>query len=135
MTARYLLDTNMVIHIRQRRPIATLEKFEGLAVGVAALSVITYGELLVGIEKSINREGGLAILRELTRLIPVLPLPVQAGEAYGGIRSTLERQGNVIGSNDLWIAAHALAANLVLVTNNWSEFSRVPQLQLENWVT
>ena len=79
---------------------------------MVALSVITYSELLVGIEKSVNREAGLAILRELTRLIPVLPLPVQADEAYGGIRATLERQGNAIGSNNLWIAAHALVANL-----------------------
>ena len=135
MTARYLLDTNTVIHIRQRRPIATLEKFEGLAVGAAVLSVITYGELLVGIEKSVNRGAALVVLRDLIRLVPVLSLPVEAGEAYGVIRSTLERQGNVIGSNDLWIAAHALAANLILVTNNWSEFSRVSRLKLEDWVS
>ncbi len=88
----FLLDTNTVIHIRQRRPLIALQRFEMLAVGEAALSVITYGELLVGIEKSANREASLGVLQALTRLIPILPLPVGAGETHGEIRSSLERK-------------------------------------------
>jgi tRNA(fMet)-specific endonuclease VapC len=87
----------------------------------------------LGIEKNANRAGGLATLRGLTSIMPVVPLPAGAGEAYGDIRAQLERAGNVSGNNDLWIAAHARTANLILVTNNLREFRRVPGLQLENW--
>jgi tRNA(fMet)-specific endonuclease VapC len=87
-----------------------------------------------GVEKSPDRDVGLATLRKLTGLIPVLPLPAEAGEIYGKIRATLERGGNPIGNNDLWIAAHAKSAGLILVTNNMREFRRVSGLQLENWV-
>ncbi|MEY3613274.1 MAG: hypothetical protein RJB14_2996, partial [Pseudomonadota bacterium] len=53
---------------------------------------------------------------------------------YGAIRAALEKQGRPIGINDLHIAAHARSEGLVLVTNNTSEFERVPALELENWV-
>jgi tRNA(fMet)-specific endonuclease VapC len=134
LNPRYLLDTNTVIYIRQRRPPAALAKFQALPRGEAALSVITYGELIHGIEKSRDRNAGFTALQELIGLMPVLPLPADAGEVYGNIRATLERDGNVIGNNDLWIAAHARAAKLILVSNNLREFRRVARLQLENWV-
>ncbi|MDV7394833.1 hypothetical protein RZS08_25840, partial [Arthrospira platensis SPKY1] len=53
---------------------------------------------------------------------------------YGAIRAMLELQGRPIGANDLWIAAHACAAQLILVSNNTREFERIPGLLLENWV-
>jgi tRNA(fMet)-specific endonuclease VapC len=53
---------------------------------------------------------------------------------YGVIRADLQRTGQVIGNNDLWIAAHAQATGLILVTNNEREFSRIPGLKIENWV-
>ena len=56
------------------------------------------------------------------------------GEHYGDIRATLERAGTPIGNNDLWIAAHARALDVTLISNNTSEFERVPGLRLENWV-
>ncbi|MBP6818203.1 MAG: hypothetical protein KBC46_02750 [Ferrovibrio sp.] len=55
-------------------------------------------------------------------------------EEYGHLRTTLAGRGELIGGNDLWIAAHALALNVPLVTNNTAEFRRVPKLRLENWV-
>ena len=70
----------------------------------------------------------------LVALLPVLPLPQAAGDAYGSIRADLERRGEVIGNNDLWIAAHALAAGLTLATNNRREFARVGGLQLADWL-
>jgi tRNA(fMet)-specific endonuclease VapC len=72
-------------------------------------------------------------MRYLLSLMPALPLPASAGEAYGIIRAALERAGQTIGNNDLWIAAHARAAGLTLVTNNQREFKRVPGLTVENW--
>lgn len=134
MTPRYLLDTNICISIRQRRPAAAVSRFGGIRHGDAALSVITYGELARGVQKSTDPQNGMKVLAELLLLIPVLPLPSEAGLHYGRIRAALERGGSVIGNNDLWIAAHALCGGLVLVTNNEREFTRVPGLEVENWI-
>ena len=133
MDARYLLDTNICIYIRQRRPDEVLRRFQKLRPGEAALSVITYGELLYGAAKSAQRREALERLRELIHLLPALSLPETAAEAYGRIRAELESQGQMIGNNDLWIAAHAIAAGLTLVTNNEREFRRVAGLKIQNW--
>ena len=131
--ARYMLDTNICIYIRQKKPAAVLKRFERLSVGDAVISVITYGELLYGVEKSRDRVARLGQLQELVSLLPVLPLPETGGQTYGAIRSVLESGGNIIGNNDLWIAAHAKAQGLIVVTNNDGEFKRVPGLKVENW--
>jgi tRNA(fMet)-specific endonuclease VapC len=133
MTPIYLLDTNICIYIRRRRPPKILHRFERLKVGEAAISVITYGELMYGAEKSEQREAAMSQLEELASLLRVLPLPLNAGRSYGALRAELEAGGRVIGNNDLWIAAHATAANLILVTNNEREFQRVPRLEIQNW--
>lgn len=99
----------------------------------AALSVITYGELAYGVEKSDRPRESRRQLLELISIVPVLPLPREAGDAYGAIRADLKRRGEMIGHNDLWIAAHAKAAGLVLVTANEREFVRVRELTVENW--
>lgn len=130
-----MLDTNICIYIRQKKPASVLKRFEKLAAGEAAISVITYGELFYGAEKSADRALRLRQLAELASLMPVLPLPEDGGKTYGVIRAGLERRGEMIGNNDLWIAAHAKATALILVTNNESEFKRVPGLKVENWAT
>jgi tRNA(fMet)-specific endonuclease VapC len=130
---RYLLDTNICIYIRQKRPEDLLRRFEKLRQGEAAISVITYGELLYGAHKSTQRAYALERLRELVMLLPALHLPEGAALSYGKLRAELESRGEMIGNNDLWIAAHALAADLILVTNNESEFRRVRGLKLQNW--
>jgi tRNA(fMet)-specific endonuclease VapC len=73
------------------------------------------------------------LLRELAQVLPVLGLPETAAEVYRTIRAELERKGQMIGNNDLWVAAHAKAAGLALVTNNGREFRRVRGLKVENW--
>jgi tRNA(fMet)-specific endonuclease VapC len=133
MDARFLLDTNICIYIRRERPPAVLARFQRLKPGEAVLSVITYGELFYGVEKSPSREQAGRRLAELAGLIPAMPLPAQAGEVYGTMRAALEAKGEMIGNNDLWIAAHAKAAGLTLVTNNEREFKRVPGLSIQNW--
>jgi tRNA(fMet)-specific endonuclease VapC len=130
---RFLLDTNICIYIRQRRPPEVLTRFERLEPGDAVLSVITYGELLYGAAKSRQKELALARLAELTALLPALPLPEEAATEYGSIRAALEAKGDTIGGNDLWIAAHAKAAGLIVVTNNEREFKRVQGLKVQNW--
>ncbi len=107
MELRFLLDTNICIYIRRKKPAEVLRRFRTLKAGEVALSVI--------------------------KELPVMGLPETAAESYGTIRAELERKGQVIGNNDLWIAAHAKAAGLTLVTNNEREFRRVRGLKVENW--
>ncbi len=133
MEARFLLDTNICIYIRQRKPDEVLQRFRKLRPGEAVLSVITYGELLYGAAKSSHHGMAIAKLQELVRLLPALYLPESAAEAYGAIRAELEAKGEMMGNNDLWIAAHAVAAGLILVTNNEKEFRRVRGLKTQNW--
>lgn len=130
---RFLLDTNILIYIRQRRPREVQTRFGNLRAGEAAISVVTYGELIYGIERAGNANVALVTLQELVSLVPVLPLPVGAAKDYGRIRAELSSKGQLIGNNDLWIAAHAMASELILVTNNVREFRRVPDLTIENW--
>lgn len=133
MPIRYLLDTNICIYIQRQKPGEVLVHFQKLKAGDAAISVITWGELLYGAEKSQQRKKALQLLEEFKGLVPVLQMPENAGIAYGAIRASLESRGELIGNNDLWIAAHAKAAALTIITNNEREFHRVPGLKILNW--
>src|SRR5437868_6179779 len=99
--ARYLLDTDICIFIRERKPSKVLARFEEIEPGDTGTSVITYGELVYGASKSSQMQRGMSDLSRLMILIPVLPMPEAAGEAYGNIRAALERKGESIGGNDL----------------------------------
>lgn len=131
---RYLLDTNICIYIKNHRPPEVLARFSKLPPGKVAMSAITYGELCFGAEKSTKPKETRQILEHLISLIPVLSLDENASAHYGKIRQQLQAIGKPIGNNDLWIAAHALAGKLILVTNNEDEFRRVAGLKVENWV-
>lgn len=133
MTARYLLDTNICIYIQRQRPEKVLARFKKLDPGDAVISVITWGELMYGAEKSRQRKKVLHLLEEFKSFIPVLPIPEKAGDEYGFIRASLESEGKPIGNNDLWIAAHAKATAITLITNNVREFNCVPGLKVQNW--
>jgi tRNA(fMet)-specific endonuclease VapC len=82
-----------------------LARFERLKLGEAGFSVITYGELIYGVEKSQLREQVTKQLAELAGLVPIMALPPQASEFYRAIRAALEAKGEIIGNNELWIAA------------------------------
>ena len=135
MDPRFLLDTNICVYIARKKPEKVLRHFGEISMGEAAISVITYGELIYGATKSSRREASLEALREFVRLVPAVPMPEKAGDVYGFIRADLEARGQTISANDLWIAAHALAAKLTLVTNNEKEFRRVRGLKIQNWAT
>ncbi|MEZ5606599.1 MAG: type II toxin-antitoxin system VapC family toxin [Burkholderiaceae bacterium] len=130
---RYLLDTNIVIYVLKRRPIEVLETFNANAERMA-ISAITLAELMHGAEKSRHVEQNLATVENFCSRLEVLPYGAKAAQHYGSIRAALEKQGLPIGVNDLHIAAHARSEGLALVTNNLSEFARVPGLVVENWV-
>jgi tRNA(fMet)-specific endonuclease VapC len=134
MPARYMLDTNICIFIRRRRQPIVLERLRVLEPGEAVISLVTYAELLYRAEKSRERDRALRILEELVQLLPIQPMTApEVTHQYARVRADLERRGEVIGNNDLWIAAHALSADLTLVTSNGAEFRRVEGLRVEDW--
>ena len=132
MTPRYLLDTNVCIAYKKRKS-GIPERIEALSAGQVAMSVVTWGELMLGVEKSQHRERSLEILKRVREIIPVIGTHEQVGDHYGAIRGQLEMAGTPIGPNDLWIAAHARALGIPVVTNNTGEFSRVSGLTVEDW--
>ena len=133
MSPRYLLDTNICIFMRKNTFPAMSDHVDKLPPGALAMSVITWGELVTGAEKSQQRERTLANLTRLREIVPVLELDDEIGDHYGEIRGRLERAGQPIGVKDNWIAAHARALGLTLVTNNAGEFARVSGLTVEDW--
>jgi tRNA(fMet)-specific endonuclease VapC len=131
--AKYLVDTDILIYLQQKRPPQIRARFDALEAGDAGISVITHGELIYGAERSEQPQRSKEKIEELISFLPVWTLPEDAGAEYGRMRAELEKAGTMIGGNDLWIAAHAKAAGLVLVTNNEKEFRRLRGLQVENW--
>ncbi len=130
---KYLLDTNIVIYVIKRRPLPVLEIFKRHH-GRMAISAITLAELVHGAEKSSDVARNITVVEDFISRLAVLPYDDKAAWQYGNIRAVLEKQGQPIGLNDPHIAAHARSNALTLVTNNLSEFKRVPGLLLENWI-
>lgn|ERR1017187_3802536 len=130
---RYLLDTNICIYIAKQNPPKVMARVSRLAPGEVAISVVTYGELRFGAEKSARSAAALRSLNEFIEAVPVLSFDKETGANYGRLRFDLEQRGQPIGNNDLWIASHCLQLGLTLVTNNEREFSRIPNLAIENW--
>lgn len=130
---RYLLDTN-IISDAVKNPQGNVARHMGiLAKHDLVTSIIVSAELHYGIAKK-----GSSMLTErvetLLSCLTILPLDLNAAYHYGEIRLKLEQSGRVIGGNDLLIAAHALAIDAILVTDNVKEFARIPNLFLENWL-
>jgi tRNA(fMet)-specific endonuclease VapC len=130
---KYLLDTNIAIYVIKRRPIEVMGRFNENT-GRMAISSITLSELYHGAEKSAKVSQNLAVVEDFVSRLDVLPYSAKASLHYGAIRTALEKAGRPIGVNDLHIAAHARSEGLTLVTNNLSEFERVPGLLTENWI-
>jgi len=134
MSLRYLLDTDICIYLARNQPPAVAERLTRVPLETVAISVVTYGELAYGAERSQRTSETLAQLERFASVVRVLPLDAGVSAQYGRVRAALERRGLPIGANDLWIAAHALALKVTLVTDNGREFRRVRGLRAENWV-
>ena len=130
---RYLLDTDICIYLIRRRPPQVLERFRQCQIGDIGISCVTLAELYYGAAKSQFPERNLRALEAFILPLEVMPFDLAAATAYGPVRATLERRGTPIGAMNMMIAAHALSLRVVLVTNNASEFARVPGLRVENW--
>lgn len=128
-----LLDTNICTYIIKARPPAVLERFRQYRLGDIGMCSVVAAELAYGVAKSGSARNRQALEMFLAPLT-ILPFDDAALWAYGDLRADLERRGTPIGSLDTMIAAHALSQKAPLVTNNTREFTKVPGLQLDNWV-
>ncbi len=130
---RYLIDTNICIYIINRHPVEVIKKFKQVTIGDIGISSITVSELQYGVSKSKHKERNQERLNEFLFPMKVLAFDENAAKYYGDIRYQLEKQGQLIGSLDLLIAAHAMSERLIIVTNNDKEFRRIQNLTVENW--
>jgi tRNA(fMet)-specific endonuclease VapC len=128
-----MLDTDTVIYTIKNRPGIVREVFKSHS-ELISISTVTLGELIYGAEKSGQPERNLADIEGLTARLEVLPFDGLAATHFGQLRAELTKIGKLIGPYDQMIAGHARSLGLILVTNNMSEFERVPGLRLENWV-
>lgn len=130
---RYLLDTNMAIALSKRAP-PVVDRLRNCLASDIVLSSIMLAEIEYGIAKSARQAHNRQVFDALLQGFPVHYFDLAASRRHGPLRAELERRGELIGPYDLMIAAHALALDLTLVTDNTDEFSRVEGLRLENWL-
>jgi tRNA(fMet)-specific endonuclease VapC len=133
MSGLYLLDSNAVSDLVRNPRGPVRNRAAKVGASKVCTSIVVAAELRYGAAKSTSLKLSQQLRRVLAAL-PVLPLEPPVDEIYGALRADLERIGNLIGPNDLFVAAHALALDHILVTDNMREFSRVPNLRLENWI-
>jgi tRNA(fMet)-specific endonuclease VapC len=135
MSAPYLLDTDTCIYLLNRRTgfERLLEHLETLSYGDVYISSISTAELESGIAKSHLGAANRNRYALFMARFEIAPFDEQAASRYGPLRAALESAGAPIGPLDTLIAAHGLALNATMITNNVREFSRVENLQIENW--
>ena len=132
---RFMLDTDTCSYIMKRSHPLVLKRLRSVAVEDVCMSVITKAELLYGVELSPRRDHDAAALAAFLPYVDAITLDADVALHYAEIRADLKRRGAMIGANDLFIAAHARALGLTLVTNNTAEFRRVRGLEIRNWTT
>ena len=130
---KYMLDTNILIYAKNEKKEKLKEKFEKHKGKDICISAITLAELEYGVANSKYVKQNTEALLKFLIAIPVISFDDMAARYYGDIRAYLQRNGIVIGGNDMLIAAHAKSQGMVLVTNNTGEFCRVPGLRVEDW--
>lgn len=131
---KIMLDTNMCIYSLKAGGNEIAKRIKQHKVGNIGISSITLGELAFGVEKSVKKEQNLHALNLMLQSLVIWPFGDSAAFEFGRLRAYLKTQGTPIGPYDIQIAAHAIALNATLVTNNVKEFQRVPGLKIENWI-
>jgi tRNA(fMet)-specific endonuclease VapC len=128
-----MLDTDTCSYILKRSHPLVLKRLQSVPVEVVCMSVVTQAELLYGVEVSPRSVQDGAALAAFLPYVDAVELDETAALHYAQIRADLKRRGALIGANDLFIAAHARALGLTLVTNNVAEFERVRDLRIDKW--
>jgi len=124
----------MCIYIINKRPEQVIEKIKKMKPSQIKISSISLGELEYGVSKSKYRDKNRNALIDFVSAFDIVDFDDNDAEVYGLIRADLEKKGQIIGPYDMQIAAQAITRNLILVTNNTDEFSRILNLKLGNWV-
>jgi tRNA(fMet)-specific endonuclease VapC len=130
---RFLLDTNIVSDLMRHPHGKIFDRISEVGEADVCTSIVVAAELRYGATRK-NSARLTSQLEAVLGALEVLPLEAPVDAVYGVIRADLERNGQPIGANDLLIAAHALALDLTLVTDNGREFSRIDGLRVENWL-
>ncbi|MHC4873585.1 MAG: PIN domain-containing protein [Planctomycetota bacterium] len=128
----YLIDTDIIIYSLKGIE-AVNKKFSTYEREPKSLSVITYGELIFGAHKSAKPVKNLAVVHRLKEIFPVIDITTAIMDTFGNLKALLVKEGSVISDMDLLIASTAITHNLTLVTNNSKHFSRIANLDIENW--
>jgi len=129
---KYLLDTNICIHFFKGK-FNLIEKFNEVGIENCAISEITLAELSFGAENSDNPEKNHQIVDQFVEFLTILPI-LDAIPLYAKEKARLRKIGQMISDFDLFIGCTALANNLIMVTENTREFSRIKNINLENWI-
>lgn len=131
---KYMLDTDTIVYAKNARPEVVLKRFRQYDPGDLCISAITMAELEYGVQNSSRPDRNRLALLVFLSNIDVIPFGAEAAMAYGRIWYDLKEKGNLIGGNDLLIAAHARSLGYTLITNNTREFNRVEGLLVDHWV-
>jgi tRNA(fMet)-specific endonuclease VapC len=130
----YLLDTNICIYIINKQLVEIIDRLKKYQPSEIKISSITVAEMEYGASKSRHREKNREALKNFLSPFEIINFDSVDAEIYGIIRAELERNGNIIGPYDMQLAAQALRADYVFVTNNIREFKKVKKLRTENWM-
>ena len=129
-----MLDTDMCSYIIKEHLVGVLHRFQKLAIEQICISVVTYAELVSGVERSSSKRINRPIIKDFVRHLDVLLWDVNAANPSGIIRAQLKTNGIPIGAMDMMISAHAKSKKAVLVSNNQKHFTKVKGLKTEHWV-
>jgi tRNA(fMet)-specific endonuclease VapC len=132
---RFLLDTNICIYLLKAHPLQVLERFKITPLGDVLMSVVTYAELMHGIERTPveDRAAANQALQRFIARVPVQPFDESAAQSYGVLAAAVrDRRRDTM---DRLIGAHALSLGVTLVTNNEVDFKDYPGLTIENWAS
>ena len=135
MSALYFFDTDTCAFILRRSSQELLDRIQAVPLDRQFMSIVTLAELLYGVQMSARKKANRAAVDTLVRHVAVLGWSRAAAEHYADIRADLKKRGQLIGANDLLIAAHARSLGATVVTNNVKDFRRVRHLSVENWMS
>ena len=128
----YLLDTDTIIYALKDHPLV-VDNFRRHEDDPKAISVMSYGELIYGAERSARREENLAKVRRLAEILPIIDVTRSVMDAFGALKASTAAHGKTVADFDLTIAATALCLGYRVVTNNLRHFSKIPGVVCESW--
>lgn len=129
-----MLDTDTCVFVLRRSSARLIDRIQLVPLAHQCISAVTLAELLYGVQVSSKKKANRAAVDMFARHLAILDWTVDAAEHYAEIRADLKKRGQLIGANDLMIAAHARSIGAVVVTNNVKDFGRVKALKIENWM-